>query len=156
MPGADVGTDLRVAMWQEPSGRWSARGETDPPIQVRASSKEGCLREVRRQALERSGHPGGGREPLVITVEVLPRLVGVAEAAGILGWDKRRVITYVDRGRFPDPVERLAGGRVWRRNDIEAYAVLWRSRRRQAGRAASGRSAARKAGTAKGRRSPSR
>jgi hypothetical protein len=118
---------------------------------VRASSREGCLRAIRRQVLERSGL-SDGEQPLVITVEVLPRLVGVAEAAAILGWDKRRVITYVDRGRFPLPVERLAGGRIWRRNDIEAYAVLWRSRRRKAA-AAGGRGAkrARKA-TPKGRR----
>jgi hypothetical protein len=65
----------------------------------------------------------------VLAVEVRPQLVGVAEAAAILGWDKRRVITYVDRGRFPEPLVRLAGGRVWRREDVEAFAVRWRARR---------------------------
>jgi hypothetical protein len=57
-----------------------------------------------------------------LTVEVTPALVGVSEAAAILGWDRRRVITYVDRGSFPEPVEHLASGRVWRRDQVEAFA----------------------------------
>lgn len=57
-----------------------------------------------------------------VIVEVTPELAGVAEAAAILGWDRRRVITYVDRGSFPEPVTRLASGRVWRREDVEAFA----------------------------------
>jgi len=31
----------------------------------------------------------------VLVVEAVPELVGVAEAAAILGWDKRRVFTYI-------------------------------------------------------------
>jgi predicted DNA-binding transcriptional regulator AlpA len=57
-----------------------------------------------------------------LTVEVLPALVGVAEAAAILGWDKRRIFTYISRRSFPEPVALLASGRVWRREDIESYA----------------------------------
>jgi SAM-dependent methyltransferase len=60
-----------------------------------------------------------------------PRLVGVAEAARILGWDKRRVSTYVRRGSFPDPVASLAGGRVWAEEDVRAFANAFRSRRRR-------------------------
>ena len=66
----------------------------------------------------------------MLTVEVLPELVGVAEAAAILGWDKRRVFTYISRGSFPEPIAKLASGRVWRRDDIQAYA-----RRRRPSRA---------------------
>jgi hypothetical protein len=65
-------------------------------------------------------------------VEAAPDLVGVAEAAAILDWDKRRVITYVDRGSFPEPLASLAGGRVWARSDVEAFreAFLARQERR--------------------------
>lgn len=49
-------------------------------------------------------------------------LVGVAEAAEILGWDKRRVSVYHARGLLPSPVAVLRAGPVWRRADIEAFA----------------------------------
>jgi SAM-dependent methyltransferase len=59
-----------------------------------------------------------------------PRLVGVSEAARILGWDKRRVSTYVRRGSFPEPVASLAGGRVWAEEDVRAFADAFEARRR--------------------------
>ncbi len=62
-------------------------------------------------------------------VEVVPVLAGVAEAAEVMGWDKRRVVTYIDRGRFPEPVQSLASGRVWLRADVEAFATEWWARR---------------------------
>ena len=64
-----------------------------------------------------------------VSVEVIPQVVGVAEAAEIMGWDKRRVITYIDRGSFPEPLTTLASGRIWLREDVEAYARTWRARR---------------------------
>jgi hypothetical protein len=67
----------------------------------------------------------------VLVVEETPDLVGVSEAATILGWDRRRVITYVDRGAFPEPIASLASGRVWRRDDVESFA---RDRVRRKGR----------------------
>jgi hypothetical protein len=60
---------------------------------------------------------------------VTPALAGVAEAAAIMGWDKRRVITYLNRGSFPKPLTALASGRIWRRDDVEAYAKRWREKR---------------------------
>ena len=57
--------------------------------------------------------------------------MGVTEAAAILGWDRRRVVTYVARGAFPPPLATLAGGRVWRRDDVEVFA---RDRVRRKGR----------------------
>jgi SAM-dependent methyltransferase len=56
-------------------------------------------------------------------------LVGVAEAAAILDWDKRRVATYISRGSFPEPLASLASGRIWERADIEAFAQAFRARR---------------------------
>ncbi len=72
----------------------------------------------------------------MLTVDVLPVLAGVAEAAEVMGWDKRRVITYIDRGRFPAPIQALASGRIWLRSDIEAFAAEWQARHgRRASRA---------------------
>jgi hypothetical protein len=77
---------------------------------VRSKSREGCLSALRRLAGDAA-----------LTVEVTPELVGVSEAALILGWDRRRVATYVSRGAFPEPVAALSCGRVWRREDVEAF-----------------------------------
>jgi hypothetical protein len=79
--------------------------------EVRAASRGGCERSLRRLAGERA----------FLVVEVTPDLVGVSEAASLLGWDRRRVATYVERGTFPEPVASLASGRVWRREDVEAF-----------------------------------
>jgi hypothetical protein len=93
--------------------------------EVHATSRSACLARLRRAA----------GEDAVLTIDVVPPLVGVAEAAQILGWDRRRVITYVDRGSFPWPVASLASGRVWRRDDVEAFArTVERRRERRASR----------------------
>ena len=83
--------------------------------EVTARSRDACLGKLRRAA----------GEGVSLAVEITPAVAGVAEAAAILGWDKRRVITYVDRGSFPEPLARLASGRVWRRDDVEAFARAW-------------------------------
>jgi hypothetical protein len=88
-------------------------------VEVTGSSRVRCLARLRRAA-------GDG---VSVIVEVTPALAGVAEAAAIRGWDRRRVITYVDRGSFPEPVARLASGRVWRREDVEDFARAWYRRR---------------------------
>lgn len=50
-------------------------------------------------------------------------LVGVAEIAERLDWSKGRVTTYAARGLLPEPVAELAGGRVWRWEDVEKVAI---------------------------------
>ena len=106
-------------MW-ESGGRWFAQALDSPVyLEVTGTSKLGCLDEFRKAV----------GDDVVLTVEIVPPLAGVAEAAEIMGWDKRRVITYIDRGHFPEPVASLAGGRVWLREDVEAYAAGWRARR---------------------------
>ena len=105
-------------MW-EFGGRWYAHVEDAPAyIEVTGVTRARCLEELRKVT----------GEDVVLTVEVVPSLAGVAEAAEILGWDKRRVITYLNRGSFPEPITSLASGRVWLREDIEAYAREWRER----------------------------
>jgi hypothetical protein len=119
----DAGVEVRAQLRQVEADRWVAVAVTDPPIRAAGSSSERCLAGLRR-ALRRSGVPADS-----LTIQILPTLAGVAEAASIMGWDKRRVITYVDRGSFPEPVQALASGRVWLRDDIERFAREWRARR---------------------------
>jgi predicted DNA-binding transcriptional regulator AlpA len=111
---------VRARMW-EAGGRWYARILDAPAyIEVTGISRRECLTALETLVED---------EPL--TVEVVPQVIGVAEAAEIMGWDKRRVITYIDRGSFPEPLTSLASGRIWLREDVEAYATQWRARRGQ-------------------------
>jgi hypothetical protein len=78
-------------MHHEPP-EWVGRVEG---IEIRRRTRDGCLSGLRRLA---------GQDAL-LWVEVTPDVVGVSEAASILGWDRRRVATYVSRGAFPEPIE---------------------------------------------------
>ena len=119
--------DVNVTIRQDPNGRWHATSER---FAFAARTKEACLRRIREEARIRSK---------AFVVEVVPRLVGVAEAANILGWDKRRVATYVKRGSFPQPVESLAGGRVWMVDDIAEFGRAFRLRQKRKARRKSSR-----------------
>jgi len=48
-------------------------------------------------------------------------LVGLSEAAETLGWSKQQVSVYLQRGKFPDPLQRLASGPIWTLQQIEDY-----------------------------------
>lgn len=122
MIGLVAGEEVRATMWPE-GGRWHGRLEASSEVEVFASTRETCLAELRRVA-------GGGA---TLVVEITPALAGVAEAAAIMGWDKRRVITYLNRKAFPEPIASLASGRVWRREDVEAFARAWRERQARRG-----------------------
>jgi hypothetical protein len=109
---------VRARMWQL-GGRWYAQVLDAPMyVEVTGTSRAACVAELR----------GVIGDDAALTIEVVPDLVGVSEAAEIMGWDKRRVITYIDRGHFPEPIAALAGGRIWLREDVEAYAADWLSR----------------------------
>jgi hypothetical protein len=111
---------VRARMW-ETGGRWYAHILDAPAfIEVTGTTKRGCLDELRKLT----------GDDVALTVEVVPQVVGVAEAAEIMGWDKRRVVTYLDRGSFPEPLTSLASGRIWLREDVERFAEEWRARRR--------------------------
>ena len=114
-------------MRQEPSGKWVAHTLSDPPIRATGSSRERCLASLQR-AVRPALARGRAQSPLTLVVEVVPVLAGVAEAAEVMGWDKRRVITYIDRGRFPKPLQSLASGRVWVRSEVESFARDWRAK----------------------------
>lgn len=119
MPRRATPSQIKVSMRQDPDGRWRA-ASADGRVAASAQSRESCLRQIRRQVPARSA----------LIVDVWPKLVGVAEAAELLRWDKRRVITYVDRGAFPTPLASLAGGRVWALDDVREFAKAFRARQR--------------------------
>ena len=48
-------------------------------------------------------------------------LAGLAEVAEMLGVHRRSAQRYIARPDFPEPVGRLAGGRVWSRADVEEW-----------------------------------
>jgi predicted DNA-binding transcriptional regulator AlpA len=48
-------------------------------------------------------------------------IVGVTEVATILGVPVRTAARYVDRADFPEPLGTLARGRVWLREDVNAW-----------------------------------
>ena len=51
-------------------------------------------------------------------IEDTTPLVGLSEAAQMLGWDKRKLSTYIKRGKFIEPIQRLASGPVWTKGQI--------------------------------------
>ncbi len=125
---------ISFRMRQGPDGTWKAVAEGHD-VEVQAPDAKECVRKVHQAALPLLPAVSWERGPPVIFLEVVPRLVGVAEAASILGWDKRRVSTYVKRGSFPDPVEELAGGRVWALDDVVAFGEDFRARQHRRGAA---------------------
>jgi len=46
------------------------------------------------------------------------RLAGLAEVAEILGVTKRTALRYTARTDFPEPLDRIAAGPVWRWEDV--------------------------------------
>ncbi len=123
---------LTFRMRQDRDGHWHAAADGFP-VEVEGRDARECVRRAHQAALKLLPAVSWERGPPVVFLEVIPRLVGVAEAAEILGWDKRRVATYVKRGSFPQPVEELAGGRVWTLDDILAFGEAFRARQRRRG-----------------------
>lgn len=121
-----------VRIRQDPGGGWRAISD-EFGIEVTGSSRDQCLERLHQAVLGVLPAVSWERGPPVVWLEEVPRLVGVTEAAAILGWDKRRVSTYVKRGSFPPPLESLAGGRIWAREDIQRFAQRFRRRRRVKG-----------------------
>src|SRR5258706_184788 len=81
--------EIHAVMREDGSGRWSAMTDSELSIGASGVSRARCLASLRRSIERRVGKSLDG---LTLIVEVLPRLAGVAEAAEITGWDKRRVV----------------------------------------------------------------
>jgi predicted DNA-binding transcriptional regulator AlpA len=50
-----------------------------------------------------------------------PELAGLAEIAELLAVTKRSAWNYTRREDFPEPIDRLASGPIWRRVDVEKW-----------------------------------
>ena len=119
--------DIHVKLRQRDDGGWQASADTRPPIEAVGQTRDRCVAAIRR-AVKASLGPRRSFRDVTFVIEALPQLAGVAEAAEVMGWDKRRVVTYIDRGSFPAPVQALASGRIWVRTDVEEFARAWRDR----------------------------
>ena len=120
--------EIHATMRQLPDGSWEARSAGEHSVAASAPTRDECLAALRGmldwdRLVERPGS-------VTLLVEMIPLVAGVAEAAQVMAWDKRRVITYVDRGSFPKPIQALASGRIWLRTDVEEFARSWRERQR--------------------------
>ncbi len=51
----------------------------------------------------------------------MSELAGLAEIAAMFGVTKDTALKYADRPDFPEPLDRLASGRIWRRSDVEQW-----------------------------------
>lgn len=51
----------------------------------------------------------------------MKEIVGHYEAAEILGWKKQQVTVYMQRGKFPEPLQKLASGPIWFKEDIQKF-----------------------------------
>ena len=115
-------------MW-ETGGRWYAHVMDAPVfIEVTGTTRDRCVHELRKVT----------GDDVTLTIEVVPADRRGRGAAEIMGWDKRRVVTYLDRGTVPRAAPALASGRIWLREDIEAFADEWRQAA-SAGRESAGR-----------------
>jgi hypothetical protein len=63
-----------------------------------------------------------------IAATALPRLVGVAEVAEMLGVTKQRVSALKEERWFPRPLALLASGPVWSAAGIEKFSKDWKRR----------------------------
>ena len=54
-------------------------------------------------------------------------LVGISEAAQVLGWSRQKTAVYYQRGKLPKPLARLRCGPVWKKKVIVAFGAAGRS-----------------------------
>ena len=54
-------------------------------------------------------------------MEKRDEMLGLAEVAALLGWEKEHVSTYIRRGKFPEPAQRVKATPLWTRQQIEEY-----------------------------------
>ncbi len=54
----------------------------------------------------------------------IPKLAGLAELAGLAGVSRQRAGQIASHPDFPEPVQRLAMGPVWRESDVRAFLAV--------------------------------
>jgi hypothetical protein len=103
-----------------------SKGEWKAELPTLQCVSHGTTRDACLQALIPLAQAKTGTESILVVEEDPPALIGVSEVGRLLEWDRRKVAVYAARGNLPPPVAELAGGRVWRRADIEEYAATKR------------------------------
>ena len=121
MGGGEATEPINVSVTRA-GDAWVASAPALGGCQARGSTRSDCLSRLLDCIRQRVG------KDVALVEEQPPELVGVSEAAAILGWDRRKFAVYVARGHLPPPVAELAGGRIWRRADIEEAGVQYRRR----------------------------
>jgi predicted DNA-binding transcriptional regulator AlpA len=56
-------------------------------------------------------------------LDQIPELVGLTEAAAILGVSRQRVHQLAQKNSFPSPVARLSSGSIWRETEVRNYGI---------------------------------
>jgi predicted DNA-binding transcriptional regulator AlpA len=79
------------------------------------------LQRVRKELDEVAGHVDALAKALSEPEPAVLDLVGQAEVATMAGVKSSTVGVWVSRGQLPEPVAKLACGRVWAKGDIEAW-----------------------------------
>lgn len=79
------------------------------------------LQRVRKELDEVAGHVDTLAKALAEPEPVQLDLVGQAEVAAMAGTKSSTVGTWVTRGLLPEPVAKLACGRIWLKSDIKAW-----------------------------------
>jgi hypothetical protein len=54
-------------------------------------------------------------------VNRIPKLAGLAEVASLAGVSRQRAAQLANHPGFPEPVQRLAMGPVWREADVQKF-----------------------------------
>ncbi|HTU13674.1 MAG TPA: hypothetical protein VMF31_00625 [Solirubrobacterales bacterium] len=58
------------------------------------------------------------------------KLAGIAEIAALLDESRQRVNQLVDNSEkngFPEPIDRIAAGPVWKHSDVEKWKKQWKA-----------------------------
>ena len=74
-----------------------------------------------RENLDQTRDPVG--DQVVMQSWIVRDLIGFGELHEVLGVSRTSAARYSNREDFPEPVESLSSGRVWRRRDVERWAA---------------------------------
>lgn len=61
-------------------------------------------------------------------IEQIPELLSATDFAEELGWDRRKLHLYWQRGIVPDPAVVVTSGKLWTRKQVEWFKEEWKKR----------------------------
>lgn len=63
-------------------------------------------------------------EQIMEEVSALPELLGTTEVGLLIGWDRRKVSVYLERGKLPKPATHVGKRPFWTKNQILQWLSL--------------------------------